>query len=68
MQTGPSFDFEIPDGVDTDVTFIIRQTSHSAALQQASQLPALSGRGMVASGLLLAAAGALLAYRRRRAA
>lgn len=66
--TGPSFPFEIPYGVDTDVTFILRQTSHSAALQQLELLPALSRRAMLALGLLLAAAGALLAHRRRRAA
>ena len=65
--TGPSFPFEIPYGVDTDVTFILRQTSHSAAFQQL-ELPALSSRAMLALGLLLAAVGALLAYRRRRAA
>ena len=63
--TGPSFPFEIPYGVDTEVTFVIRQTSHSAALESTSPLPALSGRGMLALALLLAAAGALLAYRRR---
>jgi pilus assembly protein Flp/PilA len=69
--SGPSFSFEIPYGVATDVAFHVRRLSHTVVSDAAACVPALSHRSAVILILLLLAAGAAQGFasaRRRRTA
>lgn len=62
---GPSFTFEIPYDVVTDIPFIILQTSHPPAVKSAP-IPILSQSGMIMFFIFLVGSAEWVIRRRKR--